>query len=409
MTGEEETRLVRTVCPAHCGIDACGILAHVKGDRVVKVEPAEFPDPKYRRICLRGLASLDITYHPDRLRYPMKRVGERGEGKFKRISWDEALDTIAEKFKDIAGKYGWRSIGWTLGGPGAGTTKFGAYLRLAGLTQSTRVSAWGYGDAGLPCGSRILFGTHFPGPLVGRALLAGTDVPELVLVWGANPGETQPLNMMRRLMDLKEEGALLVVIDPRFTVTASKADVYIGLKPGTDAALALGIMHVIFRNGHHDEAFIRRHTVGPYLVRMDTEKFLRANEIGISDSQEYVIWDKHANAPKVRGDSSADVALTGTYRIHGIECRPSLQLLMDLAKEYPPEKTSEITGIQTETIARLGERLGTAKTVSFATHMGLTRTFHGDISLRALGTVAAITGNISVTSRAGHRPAVLNW
>ncbi len=59
-----DTKLIRTVCPAHCGIDACGILAHVKGDRVVKVEPAEFPDPKLRRICLRGLSSLDITYHP---------------------------------------------------------------------------------------------------------------------------------------------------------------------------------------------------------------------------------------------------------------------------------------------------------------------------------------------------------
>ncbi len=79
---KEKTRLIRTVCPAHCGIDACGILAHVKGDRVVKVEPAGFPNPKLRRICLRGLSSLDITYHPERLQYPMRRVGERGAGKF---------------------------------------------------------------------------------------------------------------------------------------------------------------------------------------------------------------------------------------------------------------------------------------------------------------------------------------
>ena len=71
-----DTKLIRTVFPAHCGIDACGILAHVKKDRVVKVEPAEFPDPKYRRICLRGLSSLGITYHPDRLKYPMKREGQ---------------------------------------------------------------------------------------------------------------------------------------------------------------------------------------------------------------------------------------------------------------------------------------------------------------------------------------------
>jgi acyl-CoA synthetase (AMP-forming)/AMP-acid ligase II len=235
----------RTVCPAHCGIDACGILAHVKGDRVVKVEPAEFPDPKLRRICLRGLSSLDITYHPERLRYPMRRVGERGEGKFERISWDEALDFIAHKFKQIAAEYGWPAIAWVLGGPGSGTTKFGAYLRLASLTQSTRVSAWGYGDAGLPCGSRIIFGTQFPyGLLFGQLWSGSSPEADMIVVWGANPGESQPLNLMRPIMNAKAGGARLVVIDPRYTVTASKADQYIGLKPGTDTALALGLMHV---------------------------------------------------------------------------------------------------------------------------------------------------------------------
>jgi molybdopterin-containing oxidoreductase family molybdopterin binding subunit len=103
---KDKVKLVRTVCPAHCGIDACGILAHVESGRVVKVEPAEFPDPKYRRICLRGLSSIEITYHPDRLKYPLKRTGERGSGEFERISWDEALDTIAQKFKDIAAEHG---------------------------------------------------------------------------------------------------------------------------------------------------------------------------------------------------------------------------------------------------------------------------------------------------------------
>ena len=81
MTNGNEVQLIRTACPAHCGIDACGILAHVKGDLVVKLEPADFPDKRDRRICLRGLSSLDITYHPERLKYPMKRIGERGEGK----------------------------------------------------------------------------------------------------------------------------------------------------------------------------------------------------------------------------------------------------------------------------------------------------------------------------------------
>ncbi|MFB0561212.1 MAG: molybdopterin-dependent oxidoreductase [Candidatus Lokiarchaeia archaeon] len=408
MTEKNEIRLVRTACPAHCGIDCCGILAHVKGDRVIKVEPGDFPDPRDRRICLRGLSSLEITYHPDRLKYPMKRVGKRGEGKFERISWDEAFDTIADKFKEIAEKYGWRAIGWVLGGPGAGTTKFGAYLRLASLTQSTRVSAWGYGDAGLPCGSRVLFGTHLPFTFFLPYLIP-PSVPDLVVVWGSNPAESQPLFMMRKIMDAKDKGAQLVVIDPRFTVTASKADEYLGIKPGTDAALALGLIHVIFHKDLQDVNFIRKYTVGPYLVRTDTGKFLRGKDLGKEEADSYIVWDTVSNSPSIPGSPEVESALTGTYTVNGIECKPSFQLLMDLAEEYPPEKASEITGISTELITKLAEKIGTVKTTAFVTHMGLARTHHGEISVRALGTLAAVTGNVNTSFGSGHLPAVLNW
>lgn len=409
MPENKKTRLIRTVCPAHCGIDACGILAHVKGDRVIKVEPADFPEPNDRRICLRGLSSLEITYHPDRLKYPMKRVGERGEGKFERISWDEALDTIAEKFKTIAVKHGWPAIGWTLGGPGAGTTKFGAYLRLACLTQSTRVSAWGYGDAALPCGSRILFGAQLPFAHLMGSFLSGKAEPQIVIVWGSNPGESQPLNMMRRIMDAKEKGALLIVIDPRFTVTAAKADEYLGLKPGTDTALALGLMHVIFQKGLQNPDFIKKHTSGAYLVRTDTGQFLRGKEIGEKNANDYVIWNSILNKPMVRGAFDIEPAVTGTYTVSRIKCKPAFQMLADLAEEYPPGRAAEITGVSDEVITKLAERIGTAEKTTFVTHMGFTRTFHGDISIRAVGTVAAVTGNVDATFRGGHLPARLNW
>ena len=405
-----DTKLIRTVCPAHCGIDACGILAHVKGDRVVKVEPAEFPDPKLRRICLRGLSSLDITYHPERLQYPMKRVGERGEGKFERVSWDEALDFIADRFKQIAAKHGWPAIAWVLGGPGSGTTKFGAYLRLAGLTQSTRISAWGYGDAGLPCGSRVLFGTQFPyGLLFGQLWSGETQDADTIVVWGANPGESQPLNLMRPIMDAKVKGARLVVIDPRFTVTASKSDQYIGIRPGTDTALALALMQVIFENDLQDEAFILRHTAGPYLVRIDTGQYLRGKDLGLPEENEFIVWDRLTNSAKVRTTAGTQPELVGTFTAGGIKCTPSFQLLKDLAAEYPPERTAEITGLDPQLIIQLATRIGNSKSTIFVTHMGFTRTFHGDISLRSLGTVAAVTGNVNATFRGGHLPAVLNW
>ena len=409
MEKSEDIRLIRTACPAHCGIDCCGILAHVKGDRIVKLEPADFPDEKDRRICLRGLTSLDITYHPDRIKYPMRRVGERGEGKFERISWEEAYDIIVSKFKEISEKYGWKSIGWVLGGPGAGTTKFGAYLRLASLTQSTRVSAWGYGDAGLPCGSRIILGHQFPymhlhGEFWQR------KYPELLMVWATNPAEAMPLQNMRKLMDAKEIGTQVIVVDPRFTVTASKADEYIGLYPGTDSALALGIMNVIFQNDLHDKEFILEYTNGPLLVRTDTGKMLRGKDFEAKKPEAYVVWDKPSNSYKTLSRSNAkETSLNGTYAINGIECKPVLQLLMDLASEYTSEKTAEITGVDKELIIKLAKRIANSKKVTFLTHMGFTRTYHGDISLRGVISVAAITGNVTTKVSSGYMPATLNW
>jgi len=409
MGEKSEIRTVRTACPQHCGIDCCGILAHVKGDRVIKLEPADFPDEIDRRICLRGLSSLDITYHPDRLKYPMKRVGERGEGEFERISWEEAYDEIVKNFKKIAKEHGWRAIGWVLGGPGAGTTKFGAYLRIASLTQSTRVSAWGYGDAGVPCGSKIIIGRHFPyihlfGDFWQR------NWPEMLIVWGANPAEAMPLQTMRKVLDAKESGTYVVVIDPRFTVTASKADQFVGVKPGTDSALALGLMNVIFNFKIYNKDFVLEHTNGAYLVRTDTGMLLRGKDVGEKKPDAYMVWHISSNTHKtLRRKNVMEATLTGTYVINGIECKPVFQLLMDLASDYTPEKTAEITGVNKDIIIKLAEKIGTTKNVKFFTYMGFTRTYHGDISMRGLISVASITGHITTSFSSGYMPPILNW
>ncbi|MHA1992845.1 MAG: molybdopterin-containing oxidoreductase family protein [Candidatus Hodarchaeales archaeon] len=409
MVKNEEINLIRTACPAHCGIDSCGILAHVKGDQIVKLEPANFPDEKDRRICLRGLVSLDITYHPDRIKYPMKRIGKRGEGKFERISWEEAYEVIVSNFKKISEKYGWKSIGWVLGGPGAGTTKFGAYLRLASLTQSTRVSAWGYGDAGLPCGSRVILGHQFP-YLYLHGEFWQRRYPELLIVWGTNPAESMPLHNMRRVLDAKESGTQVVVVDPRFTVTASKADEYIGLNPGTDSALTLGLMNVIFQNDLHDKNFILEHTNGAYLVRTDTGKMLRGKDIGSKKQDSYTIWNKSSNSPEnISRNNLMDASISGSYTINGIECKPVLQMLIDLSAKYTPELTAEITKVDADLIIKLAKRIATAEKVMFVTHMGFTRTYHGDISLRGVISVAAITGNVTTSVTSGYMPATLNW
>ncbi len=398
-----EERVIRTACPAHCGAGACGILAHVRDGKVVKLEPADFPEPRLKRICPKGLLATQQTYHPDRLQSPLKRVGNRGEGKWQCISWDEALDTIADKFKEIAEKYGSKSLAFVLGGPGTGKLKFGVYTKFVGLLQGTRVSMWGYGDAAGPCACAAMFNSHAPVPF-----LASFTKPKLNILWGTNPAESQPF-IMRDWLDFKEQGVKLVVVDPVFTASASKADEYIPIRIGTDAALALGMMNVIMKEGLQDEDFIRAYTVGLFLVRSDNGLFLREKDVVSGGTDKYMVWDANNNQASIYDTTGASASLTGTYTVHGIECRPAYQLLKEVIAQYPVDKVAEITDVPAETIKRLAITYATNKPSNLKTHNGLGRTYYGDLSFRAVCTLATITGNITLPGPAGHRGLVLNW
>lgn len=394
--------IVRTACPAHCGSNACGILAHVRDGKIVKLEPAPFPDNYYTRICQKGLSVLQITYHPDRIQYPMRRVGERGEGKWERVSWDEALDYIAAKLKEVASKYGSRSAAWAIGGPGNGTVKFGAYTRFAGCFQGTRVSMWGYGDAAEPCGVKPTYGVNRLPPF-----LASFGEPKLNVVWGTNPAEANPFQI-RPLLDDKMKGVKLVVIDPVFTITASKADEYLPIRPGTDTALALGMMHQILQDKLEDGEFLLRYTVSPYLVRQNNGRYLRARDLAANGGEAYIVWDTTSNQTQP-ADSAKSPALEGSYQPGGIACKTAFQMLKELIQEYPPARAAEITGVPEEQIIRLARAYATQKPAAILDNNGMSRTYHGDISFRAIGTLAAMTGNVRLPGPAGHREVEYNW
>jgi molybdopterin-containing oxidoreductase family molybdopterin binding subunit len=211
-------------------------------------------------------------------------------------------------------------------------------------------------------------------------------------------------------MDAKEGGTQVIVVDPRFTVTASKADQYIGLQPATDSALALGLMNVIFKNDLHDKEFILEHTNGPFLVRTDNGKLLRGKDVGDRKEDSYILWHEPSDTHRIaRRKNVKEARLIGTYTVNSIECKPVFQLLLDLASEYTLDKTMEITGVTSELIEKFAKRIATAKKVNFLTHMGFTRTYHGDLSLRSMITLASITGNVMTSFSGGHVPASLNW
>ena len=397
---DQGEKVTRTVCITQC-TESCGILAHVKDGVLTKVEPADYPDPKYRYACRKALCSPKLVYHPDRLKYPLKRAGERGEGKWQRISWDEALDTIASRLKDIAARYGPESVAYLCGGFGVPTGARFIGRRFASVTGGTWVTEYGFMTAAQCCADVLNFGKNWSVPY-----LELHDDPRLCVLWGGNSVETFPQRYRQRTRPAREKGAKMVVINPLFNATAAKADEWIPIRPGTDAALALGMINVIMSEGLCDEAFITDHTVGPFLVRGDNGLFLREENI---PSGKYIIWDTKTNKPQTYDTPGVAPALRGSYRVDGMECKPALQLLAELAEQYPLEKTAEITEVAPDVIRRLALDYANRRPVISEKGVGIQRQFYGDLTYRAITALAAITGNICLKKPNVGPLEGLNW
>jgi anaerobic dimethyl sulfoxide reductase subunit A len=361
---------------------------HIKNGRITKISTGDFPIPFFRGACAKGLLAHHWTYHPDRLQYPMKRIGPRGSGKWERISWEDAISGISEKLGEIAKTYGPGAVAWSA--PELPYLSLGGFSRLVTLTQGTWIQNWGYGDIAGPCADISTFGYVLGGFYM--TVFAGA---KQLIVWGWNPAETNPLGM-KAIRAAKKDGAEVIVIDPRYTKTAAAADRHISIRPGTDGALALGMLHVIVNKGLIDEDFITQHTVGPFLVRTDNGLFLRKLDLsGNPSDTAAMVWDEIGSCPQPFDMIGIKPALRGRYAPAGIECRPASDLLFEMVKNYSPERVADITDIPAAVIERLATDYATLKPVSIQRGFGLQRSFHSDLSWRAINTLAAFTGNIS--------------
>lgn len=385
--------IVRTVCTPNC-CNTCGLLAHVEGGRISRVEPAPFPDTRYTRICLKGLASLERQYHPERLKRPLRRAGERGSGRWEEVTWDVALDDIAARLKDIASRHGARSVAFA--------TLTGSYGLLASNTANRFASVFG---GSVPTRGTIM-GDN--GGNMGMALALGrvtAHEPEdwansrFLILWGRNLAETY-MNDFRFVLEAREKGAIVVAIDPRFTPTCAQCNQWIPIRPGADTALALGMMQVIIQDRLYDRAFLARHTVAPFLVRTGDGHFLR------DPAGQPLAWDLANGRPGPAGDTG-DPALTGTYAVDGIACAPAFQKLADLANGYPPDRAAAVTGVPADVIRRLACDYATTRPAAILLSQGAQRYFHGHQFFRAGITLAALTGNLGVSG--GGASSIFIW
>ncbi|MED4225973.1 DMSO/selenate family reductase complex A subunit [Neobacillus cucumis] len=252
-----------------CSINNCGgrcvIKAHVKDGVVVRVttdtqEGGDLSTPPLRA-CLRGRNYRNMLYHPDRLKFPMKRVGKRGEGKFEKISWDEAMKTIASQVKRIGDTYGPESRyvnyasgqSWGLHGGKNAAKKLLALT--GGFVNSRNDYSSGAGNVATP----YTYGTNNSGSSFDSLLHS-----KYIILWGQNPSEMIFSTPYREyLMQAKKNGAKIVVIDPRYTDTAiAFADEWIPILPTTDTAMMDAMGYVIITEGLHDQAFLDKYCLG---------------------------------------------------------------------------------------------------------------------------------------------------
>ncbi|MFC1895708.1 molybdopterin-dependent oxidoreductase [Thermodesulfobacteriota bacterium] len=253
-----EEKTIPSGCSHDCGA-RCPLDVHVRNGRIVKIMPGQ-PDLVELRPCARGLLYHYRVYSPERVKYPMKRVGERGEGKFVRISWDEALDTVAgeiTRIRDAHGPAAIMNFGYG-GGHGRLHTRK-TVMRL--LAMAGGYTEW--------WGSASNEGAIFSAAATYANYRTGNEREDLlnarmIILWGTNPAESLFGNATRWYLTLaKEKGTKIVCVDPRFTETAdSFASQWIPIRPGTDAAALVAMAHVIITEGLHDRDFLDAHTMG---------------------------------------------------------------------------------------------------------------------------------------------------
>jgi molybdopterin-containing oxidoreductase family molybdopterin binding subunit len=375
-------------------------MATIEDGRITDVKGANYPVPGFDgRICLMGRSRLEYQYHPDRLLRPLKRVGERGEGKWEEISWSEAADIFCSEHKRIAEKYGPKSVAFTsISGAYAVLTR-ASPMRYAALTGATMIRASGI-DFGVPKGLEKMFGvpagTYF-GP--GGNCLSDSSNSDFVLIWGGNPAVTRSVDHSH-LRRARQTGTRLVCIDPVKSETAKFCDQWESIRPGTDGALALGMINQILTQDLQDTEFLLAHTDMACLVNAATGNKLKHKDLFEGDSQECLVWCAEAGIP-VANDSAIDPDLNYGGKLtlpNGETCtvRTVFQLLAELASQYTPKVVQNITDVSQKTVKSLALQYAQAKPAAIRIGYGVDRWYYSDVTARTIAVLACITGNIGI-------------
>jgi len=397
-------QLFRTGHSNNCD-GTCGHLVHVADGKVRMVEGAAFgataidgrpmPYAYPPRICLRGAGQIENLYSADRVKYPYKRVGDRGSGQWQRISWDEATTAIADGFKKAQAQYGPKSV-WIAPYTGSLTLiegVAGAGFRLASCIGASAGDSWGCneGDSATPAGWNYVL----VDPANGGGVFDGHESTDflnsnMIVLWGNNVPETS-IPDWRIVCDARAKGATVVSIDPRFTAGSAGSDWWLPIRPGTDTALIDGVINYIIQNKLYDEAYLKKYTVAPLLVHPETKKFLTAADAGLG-GEGYVVAG--AGGKIVNAADAVDPQLLGSFTVGTLTARTAMQILADAMAKYTPENVAALTDLKPEDVTKFGRLWVENHPVGIRAGFALSHWYHGDLTMQALLTLQALTGNI---------------
>ena len=348
------------------------------------------------RGCEKGACYALQTYHPARLTSPLKRAGERGEGKWETVSWDEALTGIADKVVETLDSSGSEAL--VFDNNPAGVASYVAVQRLAHLLSAVVLDVnCEVGDE--QQGAAVTFGN----PIASKSADDYFN-SDLILIWGGNPAYTQIPNY-HFYGEARYNGARLVAISPDYGASAIHADDWVPVRPGTDAALALAMAQVVISGDLYDADFVREQTDLPLLVRLDTGCFLRESDVkrrGASDR--FYVFDLRRQRPAPAPSRTLKLgelmpALEGEYgvatRSGTVRVKPVFQLLRERLDEgYTPEKASAVCGTDAGTIRELAVAIAGARAASCVAGASLSKYYHGDLMMRAQILLFALCGQM---------------
>lgn len=406
----DNEKILYTACPGLGDHENCTLKTIVRDGKIWRTEKLVYPPPEgdHAVICQKGLAFKRLVYSPLRLKYPLKRVGERGEGKFKRISWEQALDEICAKLIEQREKYGPESFAlWNYlsSYPPNNSLHFLLASRFEALYGATDPMV-GLGIDTAPFATNYFDFGHIMAYQFGDARKLKDS--KYIIVWGTNPAELCHRSM-RWIVEGRENGAKVVDIGIAYDATAAKSDWFIPVQAGSDTALALAMANVIVQENLIDEQFLLNKTVAPFLVRNDNGMFLREADIRAGGNPGfYLIWDLETNQPipippHAEGFGATKPALRGTYTINGISCATAFQKMVERVQQYTPENQQAITGVPAEMARKLALEYATTKPAAIVYVLGLR--YHNALnSYRAMDLLAALTGNLGVRGGGAFSP-----